>query len=213
MNENANIVTSFRQVIQDASPLGRRHRIGPVNLREQDLEAFNHLLSSLGWSQGPLTLDQMASVARAFPAGPKGAMLATYIRAQLDRGSVLARMVADRGWEPANDTVAAARAAVTYLASDRGLIPNWVPSVGRLDDALVIETAWPSLAAEVVDFQDFCRMRQLEAWLRGVGPGDVEFGRCDWVAANRVEVKLREQRRILRQRFHESAAMELFRVG
>lgn len=212
MNENANIVTSFRHVVARPSPMGRRRRVGPVSLREQDLDTVNQLLLSLGWAQGPLTLDQWASAARALSAGPEQASLAPYIRVQLDRGLLLTRMVADCGWEPANDVSAAARATVAYIEGDDSLIPNWLPGVGRLDDAVIIETAWPRLVAEVIDFQDFCRVRRIEAQLRDAEPGSFAFDRQDWLAASRAETKLREQRRVLRQRFQRSAPLSLFRV-
>lgn len=212
MNEFATTVTSFRQILEPASPRSRRHRIGPVDLQVRQLDGFNHLLSSLGWAAAPLTLDQVASAARAFAPGEAGGPLAPYIRAQLDRGRVLSTMVADTEWLPANDCAAAARAVVAYLDGDEGLIPNWLPQVGRLDDALVVEAGWRLLAAEAVDFQDFCRLRLLEAQLRGVAPGGFPFGRPEWESARRAEAILRSQQRILRQRFHRSAPMGLFSV-
>ena len=78
--------------------------------------------------------------------------------------------------------------------------------------ALVVEAGWSMLAAEVFDFQDFCRLRLLEAQLRGVTPGRFPFGRPEWQAARRAEAILRSQQRILRQRFHRSAPLEPFRI-
>ncbi|MBP6796461.1 MAG: hypothetical protein KA124_00060 [Luteimonas sp.] len=212
MNDFATTVTSFRQILQPPSPRSRRRRIGPIELQATQLEGFNDLLSSLGWATPHLTLDQVASAARAIVPVDTVVPLMPYIRAQLDRGRLLSMMVADADWQPANDRSAAARAVVSYLDDDDGLIPNWVPGVGRLDDALVVEAGWSMLAAEVFDFQDFCRLRLLEAQLRGVTPGRFPFGRPEWQAARRAEAILRSQQRILRQRFHRSAPLEPFRI-
>ena len=212
MNAFVNNVTSFQQFLNPAAPQSRRHRVGPVDLQVNQLDGFNHLLASLGWSSAPLTLDQVASAARALTPSDATAPLAPYIRAQLDRGRVLSTMVADADWQPVNDCAATARAVVAYLDSDAGLIPNWVPRVGRLDDALVVEAGWTALAPEVLDFQDFCRLRTFEAQLRGVAAGGFPFSRHEWQATRRAEAILREQQRALRQRFLRSAPMSQFRV-
>lgn len=212
MNANANNVTSFQQVLPgaDAGP-GRRRRIGQVELRQEALDGFNGLLSSLGWRAAPLTLDQVATAARALSPGQ--GTTPTYIHVQMERGRQLAEMLADHSWEPANDAVATARSITGYLERDRGLIPNRVPGLGRLDDAVLIETAWPRLAAEVSDFHDFRRIRRIEAALRGASPEHLAFGRGDWLEARRAEAVLREQQRILRGRFRAQVPMPLFRIG
>lgn len=212
MNENANYVTSFQQFLPPpfATP-GRRHRIAnAVEVEEEALAGFNGLIGSLGWQRAPLTADQLATAARA--AAPRPGTSSRYIDLQLDRGRDLSRMLDERDWEPANDAASAARSVVAYLQREDGLIPNWVPGVGQLDDALVVETAWPRVAAEVLDFQDFCRIRGIEALMRGEEAGSFAFGRSQWLEARRAEALLRAQQRVLRGRFRSEASLPQFRV-
>lgn len=213
MNENETNVTSFQQVLSAASAdRGRRRHVGAVELQAQALDGFNGIMSTLGWQRAPLTADQVATAARAL-AGRAGTVPA-YVARQLERGVCLADMVADPDWESANEAAgSAARSVVGYIEHDAGLIPNWVPGLGRLDDAVLIETAWPRLAAEVHDFQDFCRIRRIETLLRGASPGSFAFGRRDWLEARAAEAALRAQQRVLRGRFHAASALPLFRVN
>ena len=53
--------------------------------------------------------------------------------------------------------------------------------------------------AEVVDFLDYCRVRSLEASLRGREPGGFGFTRADWEEARRAEYALERQRRCIRE--------------
>jgi len=61
--------------------------------------------------------------------------------------------------------------------------------VGRLDDAIVVEAAWPSLADEVCDYLAFRRIRQVEAALRGETRAHFGFTREHWQAAARAEAQ------------------------
>ena len=42
------------------------------------------------------------------------------------------------------------------------LIPDRTPMLGKLDDVLLLELTWPALAAEVDEYEDFCRYRDSE---------------------------------------------------
>ncbi|GAB3353902.1 hypothetical protein [Lysobacter tyrosinilyticus] len=49
------------------------------------------------------------------------------------------------------------------------------------------------------DFLDFCRIRSLEAALRGEEIGDFGFTRGDWESARQAEYCLEKQRRCIRE--------------
>src|SRR3546814_4573423 len=74
-----------------------------------------------------------------------------------------------------------------YVRSRRDLIPEDLPRVGRLDDAIVIDAAWPRLADEVACSLDYCRIRRIEAELRECDVSQFTFGRADWEQARRAE--------------------------
>ena len=73
---------------------------------------------------------------------------------------------------------------LAYVEQARDLIPDEQPLVGRLDDALLVELAWPMVAEELEDFRDFCRFRDESG-----GHPDRE----QWLAARLEEGALWEQ--------------------
>jgi hypothetical protein len=124
----------------------------------------------------------------------------------------LSQMLEDRAWAPANDAIAPAGTVLDYLRGQDGLIPDWIPQVGRLDDAIVIDTAWPRLAGEVLSYQDFCRLRLIEAHLHQQEASAFRFDRNDWEVARRAELALREHQRRVRASSYVPTAPGVFRV-
>lgn len=67
------------------------------------------------------------------------------------------------------------------------IIPDAVPTYGHLDDALLLELAWPVLAEDVDDYRDFCHFRD-EATDSGGRP----VHQLDWLRARAEEGALWE---------------------
>ena len=185
----------------------RRRQVGQVRLDPAELARFNHLVLSLGRPQ-PLALDQLVTAARQL----EGVAEPECIRQRLGRAEAILRMLADGAWAPANEVLDPARAVADYVQRADDLIPDWVPAVGRLDDAIVVEAAWPRLGGEVLDYLDFCRLRAIEAELRGECENGFCFGRREWSEARVAEAALREHRSRVREGCYVPRAVSYFRV-
>ena len=101
---------------------------------------------------------------------------------------------------------------VAYADDTHDLIPDWLPQVGRLDDAIVVEAAWPTLRGEVACYRDFRRLRALEAGLRGCRPDELPFDRHAWEVARQAEAALAAHRRRVRESSYVPAPTPVFRV-
>ena len=192
---------------------GRRKSIGHFRLNSRDLEHFNRLLGRLGRRQAPLVADQVVTAARELDRGTdRGAP--PCIVERLQRAETVAEMVADATWMAASsDEVAVpARLVAGYLRGQEGLLPDWLPQVGRLDDAIVVDAAWPRLAVEVDGYLDFRRLRRIEAGLRGCAETDFRFDRSDWQEDRRIEAALQAQRRQVRESSYLPTPSAMFRV-
>lgn len=172
------------------SGLGRRHRIGDHELDSDAFRHFNELLEYLAFPQAPLDPDQIASAARELVAGTRQGVATHCIQQRMRRGAAIDLMAKDPDWE-IRDTAAirAEPVVVGYLHDNAALIPNAVPVVGRLDDAIIMEAAWPSLVTEIREYLAFCRLRQEEAALRGETRRHFGFTREQWQAAARAEAE------------------------
>ncbi|MET0893740.1 MAG: YkvA family protein [Pseudoxanthomonas sp.] len=215
MSTNANHIESLPQVLLRAtnpSRPGRRRRIGSFRLSSLDMERFNALLASLAGDRAPLDCDQVVTAARALADASGEQSTPACIRQRLEQAGALAVMLADHGWQPANEAVEPASAVLGYLGGQDNLIPDWIPQVGQLDDAILIDAAWPRLATEVLSYQDFCRLRQIEAQLHQQETTAFRFDRRDWECARRAEAGLHEHQRRVRNSSYVPEVAGLFRV-
>lgn len=167
---------------------GRRHRIGDHEIDRDVLRRFNELLARLDLQQPALDRDQVSSAARELVDDTDQGDAPRCIQQRMRRAAAIDLMVYDPDWESSDEVVIHATVmVVAYLRGSLSLIPNALPVVGRLDDAIVVEAAWPSLATEVRQYLGFCRLRQVEASLCGETRRHFGFTRKQWQAAARAE--------------------------
>lgn len=187
----------------------RRHRIGNFDLDTAALDRFNALLTRLDHRAAPLDCDQLATAARELREAAAGEEPPS-IQQRVQRIEAAARMLGDPQWQPAGDVGHTAILVVGYAGDSCQLLPNSLPAVGRLDEAIVVEAAWPRLEAEVVSFLDFCRLRAIEAELRGRPVGAFDFTRRDWQQARHAETALARHLRAVRERSYLPAPASRF---
>jgi uncharacterized membrane protein YkvA (DUF1232 family) len=72
-----------------------------------------------------------------------------------------------------------------YIDHDDDLIPDHEPLIGKLDDVLLIELAWPAFVAEAEDYRDFCQYRAEE---HPIGDGPAQRGA--WIRDRLAEIAL-----------------------
>lgn len=189
----------------------RRRNIGPCLLEPRELDRFNGLLADLGRAE-PLCGDQIVTAARDLYDPRRGGEAPPCIALRLAHADPLGAYVADAAWGPGEQALVAGRAVLAYLQRADDLIPDWVPQVGRLDDAIVVDVAWTRIGDELMGYRDFCRLRLVESGLRGVPPGSFRFDRADWREARLAEAALRGQQRRALSSSYVPAAASRFRV-
>ena len=164
---------------------GRRHRIGNYEIDEDALYLFNILLSKLDLRRAPIDRDQLVTAARDLADVPGEGLASPCIHERMRRAGAIDLMLSDQGWTPEDEVIVPAEMVVDYVRGKGDLIPDTLPKVGRLDDAIVVDTAWSRLAPEVRNYLDFCRLRQVE---RELGNG-VGFNRAEWELARQAEAE------------------------
>ena len=171
-------------------------RDAPVTLDPRAVADFNALLHELHPDAPHVEAAAIASVARWLVELPP-AQSEALLQARLGRLQELRDLAVDPDWglEPA--LARRIYRLLDYVSQPRDLIPDDVPRVGRLDDALLVELAWPAFADETLDYGDFCRFRA-EARPRGT-PRE---RRLAWETACLAEVALIQQRRQVRARHY-----------
>lgn len=163
----------------------RRQSVGGHVVTPRGLARFNALLAQLG--RGPMDVDALATAARRLTRPQADGRPAGWITRRLRRAVTIGLMAADPAWALPADRAIAADLVSRYLRDRNDLIPDGLPGIGRLDDALIVDAAWPTLVGEVEDYLDYCRIRRTEAELRQCPESAFTFSRDDWAQASRAE--------------------------
>ena len=115
-----------------------------------------------------------------------------FILAKLEGLRELVEMVRDADWQlPEADAQRVLR-ALAYFADPTDLIPDDLPVLGYLDDAMMVDVAMRDVEPELQAWRDFRAFRHEEAERRradGEPPGPVS--RADWLDVRRRELQER----------------------
>ena len=90
--------------------------------------------------------------------------------------------------------------------------PTRLPETSCCPFSGLNQSSWPLVSAEVTDYLDFCRLRELEAALRGTDATGLRYSRGDWLESRRAEAALRAHRRATCVNSYGAASPTLFRV-
>lgn len=162
---------------------GRRHHAGEHELRAERLARFNQALHDLSPEAPPLTLDQMSSACkRALQHHADGAT-PPFVQSRMRSLMRLEALVDEPGWEPSAELQRQVRVLQAYRQEDADLIPDELPVVGLLDDAVLVDVALQLLHDELGEYEDFCRFRKVAADFAGIAEADTGLTRSHWQEA------------------------------
>lgn len=112
-----------------------------------------------------------------------------FVMTRLQRLQDLVAMIEDEDWQLPPEDVSRVINALAYFANTQDLIPDDVPGLGYLDDAVMVDLVVRELASEIKAYNDFHKWR-LEEVARRSGKGDDRpVTRMDWLAAQREKVQ------------------------
>ena len=112
-----------------------------------------------------------------------------FILERLERLRLMIQMLSDVEWRLPHTDASRVLSALAYFAEPEDLIPDSIPGLGFLDDAIMIELVVRELKHEVEAYQDFREYR--ERMKKNGG----ESSRTDWLDTRRKELQDRMHRR------------------
>jgi len=163
-----------------------------LDFTDKDLEHFRNLARQAVDSSEKLSRDEIIKGARDLLKQVDESVEADYIRSRLGQLQVLIDMLEDEGWGMQEVGRKRVQAALAYFNNPEDLIPDHIPGLGFLDDAIMIELLCRELKPEIEAYLDFVRYRSAAAKRKGVDPD--ELNRSDFLR-NREQALLSRMRR------------------
>lgn len=180
---HVSLISGFLRVAPQAANGGSP--VQPYPLDPARVAEFNAIIQAVAPGAPAVDAGLIAQMARQL-LGDTSTEGTQSVQRRLDHAGRLQSMAADEAWRlPASDAERV-DTVMTYLTRADDLIPDHVPVVGLMDDAMLIELAQRALEREIDDYTDFCRFRDAEAKARGVDLGEIGIERRDWLAWRRV---------------------------
>jgi hypothetical protein len=169
-----------------------------IEFNDRDLRHFRRELKRARASVGIADDEEILGAAAELVKALKRARLPDFITERLGKLETLHAMLTDPDWTLRDGERSPVLAALAYVCDPEDIIPDDIPGIGLLDDAVMIELVFRELRHEIEAYEDFRRYRsslprRLPA-ARRTGTADVRLAR------RRTELMARMRRRRAEER-------------
>lgn len=161
-------------------------------LSDRDLERFKTIVSKsksgAGDNQGQAEIEKAAY---KIVDVAMNSDLPDFIADRLLQLKVLLEMMRDEEWGMEEADKSRIISAMSYFADPIDLIPDHIPGIGFLDDAMFVEIVIRELNAEIEAYNEFCEFRSAEESRMAEAGNDPDANRDAWLGAKRDELHAR----------------------
>ena len=160
-------------------------------LNDSDLKHFRLIMDESRKAARRLAPEDIVAAAQQLLDDAPQSSSPGFIIERIDKLRLMIRMVSDIEWRLPHQETTRVLNALAYFAEPEDLIPDHIPGLGFLDDAIMIELVVRELRHEIEAYQDFCDYRDR---LSAKGDGS-HASREGWLDARRKELQARMRRR------------------
>ena len=164
-----------------------------IELGDADLQHFISAMQRAQQEAKNLSAREITDAAAKLLVDGHKVALPQFIADRLGKLDSMIAMTRDEGFSLPEEDRQRVLACLTYFANPQDIIPDAVPVLGFLDDAIMIEVVQQLLHPEVEAYSDFCAYREQEAHRRGEDAG--ALGREEWLEGRRAELQARMRQR------------------
>lgn len=162
-------------------------------LSDRDLKYFADRMNEAKAKAASRESAEVVSAARKLVGELRQSEAPDFVRERVEKLDLLARMLDDVEWKLQGEDQARVRNAMAYVVDPHDLIPDQIPGLGFLDDAIMVELVCRELRHEIDAYQDFVKFRDDEEKRRGKSADPLT--REQWLSTRRAQLHERMRRR------------------
>ena len=180
-----------------------------IDLSENDLEHFRDAMRRAREAAQHASMEDIVGAANKLLEETRNVPLPQFVAERLRKLEQMIQMVQDSAWHITDAERLEVASALAYFCDPEDAIPDHIPVLGFLDDAIMIELVVEELKHELDAYEDFCVYRT-SPYADTDGDGKVD--RADWLAAREQELLERMRRRRSRDGGFGSSHRSLFSI-
>lgn len=168
-------------------------------LSDKDLRHFRSMMQRARKSAHRTPEKKIVARARKLAAAVEAAEVPDFVRERLAHLPKLVAMLEDKDWSLSGENRDRIVSALAYFNEPIDLIPDSVPGLGYIDDAIMVELVVAELQPDIKAYADFCSFREkLDGKGKRAAARDPEDQAS--LEARRSELHARMRRRRVRRR-------------
>jgi uncharacterized membrane protein YkvA (DUF1232 family) len=170
------------------------------DLTEADLKYFKKVMKEVRDRSKSTSEEEIIEAAKSLLEQMEGASAPEFVKNRMSNLADLIAMLVDEEWALSGRDRERVVGSLAYFAEPDDIIPDKVPVLGFLDDAIMVELVVSELEHELTAYEDFCKFRETRE--ARFGEDEDPTTREEWVIARRQALQARMRRRRSRRRSH-----------
>jgi len=160
-------------------------------LDETDLKHFELIMREARKAAANAAPEAIVNSARLLLTRTRDARIPDFVGQRLAKLEIMIKMLEDHEWRLPADDASKVLNALAYFCEPEDLIPDQVPGIGFLDDAIMIELVVAELRHEIEAYMDFCSFRESQLPIKNSKNGSGAVSRTAWLDKRRAELQSR----------------------
>jgi len=165
------------------------------DLDDEDLQHFRLIMQQASKTNSTAWPEDIVAAAEKLLTKVESTRLPRFVRERLDSLQLMIQMLKDHEWRLPDKESSRVLNALAYFSDPEDLIPDHIPGLGFLDDAIMIELVVRELRHEIEAYQDFCDFRNQMEPRSGAKMKTTDITRDDWLSDRRKTLLDRMWRR------------------
>jgi len=174
-------------------------------LTESDLDHFRDVMRKAQSGAKELSETVILTNAKNISQDIKGSV-PEFVSERIQKLETLVAMIEDSEWKIPEEERSDVLSALAYFSDPEDLVPDHIPVLGFLDDAIMIELVAEELKDDIEAFEEFCAYRSREE----ERTGDATVTREEWLESKRRELHSRMRNRRSTRRSGRSSFRSIF---